>query len=150
PGGQSMGRVRAFVQPPPALAGLPSRCGGRITMRLLLIVNASPWGSTLAATALRFAQAAAADGDHVAAVYFQGEGVYNALDGRLHDAGSVRLCEAWLHLAEAQEARLLLCSAAAARRIPGPVDEALPVNFEEVGLATLMEQMTACDRVVSF
>ena len=59
-----------------------------------MIVNASPWGSTLAATALRFARAASDDGDSLA-VYFQGEGVYNAMAGSVDDAGAVRLC-AWL------------------------------------------------------
>ena len=118
-------------------------------MRLLLIVNTSPWGSTLAATALRFARAASDDGDSLA-VYFQGEGVYNAIAGSVNDAGAVRLCAGWVQLAEARRASLLLCSAAAARRFPDSLAGDLPPVFQVAGLAVLLEQMAACDRLVSF
>jgi tRNA 2-thiouridine synthesizing protein D len=117
---------------------------------ILIIVNASPWGSTLAVTAWRFAQAAVADGDRLLAVYFQGEGVYNALAGSQADAGTPEMAAAWQVLAEQSGTELLLCSAAAGRRLGAANGVQQPAAFSSAGLASLLERMQHCDRVVSF
>lgn len=119
-------------------------------MNILLIVNASPWGSTLASTALRFARAALASGDGVPAVYFQGDGVYNALPGRVTDPGASNLAEGWAALAREHGVDLMLCSSAAARRWNREVAEAASGTFREAGLAELVGAMEDCPRVVSF
>ncbi len=119
-------------------------------MNILLIVNASPWGSTLANTALRFARAALAAGTPVPAVYFQGDGVYNALPGRVTDAGATDLADGWAALAEDHDVDLLLCSSAAARRWSAKMAELVPAEFREAGLAELVGRLEDCPRVVSF
>lgn len=117
-------------------------------MNILLVVNASPWGGTLANTALRFLRAALADGQQVSAVWFQGEGVYNALPGRATDPGATDLLQAWIEAAAAHGAELLLCSGAALRRLPAQPSP--PAPFREAGLAEWLERAGACDRVVAF
>ncbi|WP_150865063.1 DsrE family protein [Marinihelvus fidelis] len=117
---------------------------------MLLIVNASPWGSTLAHTAMRFARAALAAGAPLAAVYFQGDGVYNAWSGRARDAGAADLAAEWASLARQHDVDLLLCSAAAARRWDDAVEAAVPGPFRPAGLAEVVERMGESARVVSF
>jgi tRNA 2-thiouridine synthesizing protein D len=117
---------------------------------ILIIVNASPWGSSLAVTALRYAHAAVADGDRLAAVYFQGEGVYNALADGAAEAGTPAMCSAWQALAEQSGTRLLLCSAAAERRLGEAAPAPYPAAFRAAGLASLLGYMQQADRVVSF
>ena len=58
-------------------------------MKILVIVNESPWGSSLASTALRFVHAACAAGHEVPAVFFHNDGVYNALEGEVSDGGLI-------------------------------------------------------------
>lgn len=119
-------------------------------MNILLIVNESPWGSSLANTAARFAAAVLADGHQISAVYFHGDGVYNALPGRETDAGAIDLAAEWGRLADRHGVELLLCSAAAARRLPRRVTEFLPAPFRDAGLAEMLDWAWRCDRVVSF
>lgn len=115
-------------------------------MKILVIVNDSPWGSTLAVTALRLARALLTDDLLVDAVYFRGEGVYNAIAGRAADNGTPVLADAWRLLSESRGIPLLLCSSAAQRRLDcAPAD-----GFREAGLAEVLERMAACDRVLSF
>ena len=119
-------------------------------MRLLLIVNHGPWGSTHAAAALRLGRAADAVGLSLAAVYFQGDGVYHALAGAGSDPGAEDLHRAWAELAERCGAELLLCSAAAERRLPASVIQNPPAAYRLAGLATMLERLQRCDRVVTF
>lgn len=115
-------------------------------MKVLVIVNESPWGSTLPVTALRMVRSLVGTGAQIDAVYFRGDGVYNALPGRDADTGTPELAAAWQALADTSGASMLLCSSAASRRLdsaPGP-------GFREAGLAEILERMTACDRVVAF
>lgn len=114
------------------------------------MVNESPWGSTLANTALRCAQAVLAGGHDVLAVFFQGEGVYNALGGGPADPGALDLAGAWPETARAAGCPLLLCSSACARRLPGNVQAGLVDPFRLAGLGELLELMERADRVVSF
>ena len=115
-------------------------------MNILLIVNESPWGSTLANTALRFARAALEEGMNLRGVYFRGDGVYNALQGRATDSGAQDLSAAWSAIAGEHGVALMLCSAAATRRLPA----AVPGPYREAGLAELFEMMSLSDRVVAF
>lgn len=114
-------------------------------MKVLIIVNESPWGSTLSATALRMVRALLDGGAEVEAVFFRGDGVYNALSGRACDAGTPDLADTWAAMADSRGIPMLLCSSAASRRLdsaPGP-------GFREAGLSEVLERMAACDRVVS-
>ena len=118
-------------------------------MKVLLIVNESPWGSTLANLAVRFLEAARQENVQVAGVFFRGDGVYNALPAEVADAGTRDLCEGWREIAEKHEIDLMLCSASTARRLPR--DAAwLPPPFREAGLVEMISIMATCDRVVSF
>lgn len=115
-------------------------------MKILLIVNYSPWGSTLGITALRFARAAIAEDMHVSAVFFREDGVFHALSARSTDAGTPATIEAWTEFRKNTGARLLVCSSSSQRRL-----EVAPADpFREAGLAELMELMAASDRVVTF
>ena len=112
------------------------------------MVNASPWGASLGATALRFARAALAEGHTVPAVYFRGDGVYQAQSGRQADPGAESLAEAWADLARAHEAVLLLCASAGARRFPEA--QAFAPPWRLAGLAEWVHWLERTDRVVSF
>lgn len=127
-------------------------------MKVLVIVNSSPWGGSLGATGLRLVRAMlqhgpkdgpqqdGASGLRVAAVFFREEGVYQAVAGRVSDSGTPALRDAWLELARQHGLPLLLCSAAAQRRL-----ESCPSGgFRETGLAEVLDLMDGCDRVVTF
>lgn len=115
-------------------------------MKVLVIVNHSPWGSSLAVTALRLVRAMSGGGLQPAAIYFREDGVYHALQGRISDSGTVDMAQSWLELSRQQDVPLLLCSSASQRRL-----QSAPVaGFREAGLAEVLELMDACDRVVTF
>lgn len=115
-------------------------------MKVLVIVNESPWGSTLPTTALRLVKSLLADNTEVDSIFFRGDGVYNALPGRACDAGTPDLAAEWLALSASSGFSLLLCSSAASRRL----DCAAGAGFREAGLAEVMERVASCDRVLAF
>lgn len=115
-------------------------------MKLLVIVNESPWASGLALCANRFVHAAIASGHAIPAVFFREDGVYNALQGELTDAGTPDLCKDWAELAIAANTRLLLCSSSRLRRLKHNP----PGVFQDSGLTEMFELMLQSDRVVSF
>ena len=115
-------------------------------MKILVIVNVSPWSGSLAVTALRLVEAMLGRGFEIAAVYFRGEGIYQALNGRIVDNGTPELRAAWLQIQQQKSVPLLLCSSAAQRRLERRPTE----GFREAGLAEVLELMGGCDRVVSF
>lgn len=115
-------------------------------MKILVIVNESPWGSSLGVTALRLTRAMADRGERISAVFFREDGVYHALPGRAVDNGTPCLSRAWQKLAGQGEIPLLLCSSAAQRRF----QQAPEGDFREAGLAEMMELMAGSDRVVTF
>ena len=119
-------------------------------MKMLVIVNDSPWGSSVATTALRFVQAANQSGHKVPAVFFHNDGVYNALDGQVSDDGMVSPSHAWQEIGRQQHTQLLLCSAALTRRINKESIGRLPQEFQEAGLPQMWDIARRCDRVVSF
>jgi tRNA 2-thiouridine synthesizing protein D len=119
---------------------------GQFNVKILVIVNASPWGGSIAVTALRLVRAMVNHGYRIAAVYFREEGVYQALAGRVTDQGTPALRDAWLELQRLTGAPLLLCSAAAQRRL----ERSPGADFREAGLAEILELMNSCDRVVTF
>jgi tRNA 2-thiouridine synthesizing protein D len=116
---------------------------------ILLIVNASPWGSTVSNTALRFARAALAAGQDLPAVFFQGDGVYGALPGRATDSGAQDLWAAWNDMAQRYGTDLMLCSGSVARRLPGEPGLLAP-GWREAGLVEMFELSGSVDKVVSF
>ena len=115
-------------------------------MKILVIVNVSPWSGSLAVTALRLVKAMLGQGFEIAAVYFRGEGVYQALNGRIVDNGTPDMRAAWLSVQQQKGVPLLLCSSAAQRRL----ERAPTEGFREAGLAEILELMGGCDRLVSF
>ena len=114
-------------------------------MKILVIVNHSPWGSSLGMAALRLVVAMPQAGLEVAAVYFRGEGVYQSLAGRAGDAATPALHARWVELAESQRFSLLLCRSAAQRRL----SDRPPAHFREAGLAEVLELANSCDRVLT-
>ena len=115
-------------------------------MKVLVIVNASPWGGSLAVTALRLVRALLQQGLSVDSIQFRGEGVYNALAGQGTDAGTPDFPGAWLELAVEHDFPLLLCSSASTRRLDSTPGD----GFRVAGLPEMMERMSGCDRVVTF
>jgi sulfur relay (sulfurtransferase) complex TusBCD TusD component (DsrE family) len=115
-------------------------------VKCLIIVNESPWGSTLALGAWRFARAASENGLQVVAVFFREDGVYNALDGEAADAGTPDLGAAWREYSERSGARLLLCRSSADRRMKSAPGQ----PFEAFSLTGMFELLQQCDRVVTF
>ena len=123
-----------------------SENAGDFTVKFLVIVNESPWGSTLALAAWRFVRAAIDSKIQASAVFFHEDGIYNALEGEAGDAGTPNLAVAWTELAELAGVRLLLCSSSLLRRL----DEQPSAAFETSGLTQLVELMLHNDRVVTF
>jgi sulfur relay protein TusD/DsrE len=119
-------------------------------MDFLVIVNESPWGGTLGRTAARFVRAAIASGNRVPVVFFRNDGVYHGQPGRLSDGGLPSHLDEWTEFHRLHHTRLLLCSAASARRLPGALAANLPEGFSETGLADMWARAVECDRVVSF
>ncbi len=119
----------------------------KFTVKCLIMVNESPWQTSLALSALRFAQAASTSGLEVVAVFFREDGVYHALPATVADAGTLELTGSWLEFAAQSGARLLLCSASSQRRLPAGSGAA---DFLLSGLAEMLELMQQSDRVVSF
>jgi sulfur relay (sulfurtransferase) complex TusBCD TusD component (DsrE family) len=115
-------------------------------VKVLVIVNDSPWGSSLARSALRLSRAMLDGGQSLVAVYFRGEGIYNALPAEAADGGAVAMNQAWRALAAGTGIPLLLCASAVQRRF----DSGAPEGFREAGLAEVLERMSGADRVVSF
>lgn len=114
-------------------------------MKLLLVVNASPWGSTRAVTAFRLARAVLAAGHEIPAVFFRGEGVYNALGGTVADAGTPELAPSWSELAGDGKSDLMVCQASVRRRLNAPVKS----PFREAGLVEFNDRLAGCDRLVT-
>lgn len=114
------------------------------------MVNDSPWGGTLALAALRFHDQVVAEGDRVAAVFFQNDGIYNALPAANTDPGTPDLATAWMAAGKNSGARLLLCSAALERRCSRELQAHIPDAFQAAGLGTFIELAGSCDRLVTF
>ena len=119
---------------------------GDSSVKFLVIVNDSPWGSGLSLGAWRFVRAALDQGIEVPAVFFRSEGVYNAVPSESHDPGTPNLAQSWAALAKTTEMRLLLCSSSRKRRMTAPPGG----GFTESGLTEMLDLMLSSDRVVSF
>lgn len=114
-------------------------------MNILLVVNDSPWGSTLALGAMRLARAAVEAGHRLDAVFFRGEGVYNAMGGTATDSSTPDLAAAWTQMASETGARLMVCQSSANRRLNAP----LAAPFHASGLAEFIDRLLLADRVVT-
>lgn len=119
-------------------------------MKALIIVNTSPWGTTRSLSALDFARAWIASGRSLPAVFFRGEAAYTALAGTVADAGTPELTAAWAELATGHGTELLVCSAAAARRLPDRGGASMAPGYRLAGLVEIMERVAEYDRLVSF
>ena len=119
-------------------------------MDILVVVNESPHGSTLAAKALRFIKAVQKAGHTVPMVFFQGEGIYNALGSKSPDHKRTTLLDSWQEVSRLHRTRLLLCSAAIARRNAGPIPASIAAEFDQAGLPFMWDFALRCDRVITF
>lgn len=117
-------------------------------MNVVVMVNSSPLGSTLSATALRFVSACAGAGLQVRAVYFRGDGVYNLLEGPMSDDSLPAVKTAWVDCAERHGAELLVCSADVSRRLPEA--SVAGAGFTVAGLARWWQLVEESDRMVCF
>lgn len=124
----------------------PQASGSAITLNIVLIINESPWGSTLSATAARLASGFADKGFTVQAVFFREDGVYNCVRGTSSDPGAGDLSAAWVALNEQQDTRLMVCQSSAVRRLS---DSPEP-PFREAGLVEVADLVADCDRVITF
>jgi sulfur relay protein TusD/DsrE len=115
-------------------------------VKILVIVNESPWGSSLGVAVLRLVRVLISEGEQLSAIFFREDGVYHAQPGRVQDAGTPNLSKAWQNLSVDSEIPLLLCSSAAHRRF----EQAPEGCFQEAGLAQMMELLQSSDRVVTF
>lgn len=115
-------------------------------MKFLIIVNESPWSSSLGVAALRMVRALLLRKVQISAIFFREDGIYHSLPGRAVDSGTPSLCDEWQSLAKQKGIPLLVCSSAARRRLGAPPGEA----YREAGLVEMMEIMAASDRVVTF
>ena len=83
-------------------------------------------------------------------VFFHDDGVYKAVSGRMADDGIPGPQDCWQALGRAHDIDLALCSAAAARRLPGNPAGCVPQPFREAGLAELFGMLESCQRLVTF
>lgn len=118
-------------------------------MKLLVVVTASPWGGSLPGAALRLVRAAKRSGHEVPAVYFRDDGVYHALRGRHVDGGQAPALDEWLAIA-GSDTELLICSAAAGRRIDITDLESTTPALRAAGLSRMWDLVAGCDQVVTF
>jgi sulfur relay protein TusD/DsrE len=114
-----------------------------------VVIGVSPWGGSLATAALRFVRSAVGSG-HAVSVFFRDDGVYNAMAGDASDGGLDSPQDGWQRLASQPGVELLLCPAAAARRLSASVLAELPAQWRPAGLTRLFEIMAQSDRVVHF
>jgi sulfur relay protein TusD/DsrE len=125
-------------------------------MKFLVIVTENPQESSLAATALRFVKAAGESGHEVPAVFFHNEGVFNAVDNfvsnhwHASNEGFPSLSQDWQETSIKHDTRMLVCSAAFARRTDNDRVAVLPDIFEPAGLPLMWDIAGQCDRVVTF
>lgn len=128
-------------------------------MKFALLVNASPYGSPGALSALRFAEAALQQGHSLYRVFFFQDGVYcgNRLNTPAQD--EVNIAERWSALAKSNNIDLVVCAASALKRGVIDAQEAqryqhsadnLSPGFCISGLAQWLEACLEADRVVSF
>lgn len=119
------------------------------SVKILLMVNTSPWGSSRSGVALRFLRAALARRHELSAIYFRADGVYHALPGRQADPGTEDLSTVYAELARAHHIELLLCSAAVTRRFSENA-----TGFQDpwrvAGLARWVELLDQSERLVAF
>jgi len=119
---------------------------GSTNVKILLVVNDSPWGSTLATTALRLARRALSSGHALEAVFFRGDGVYSAVADTAADADTPETAASWSAIARDNGTELMVCQSSSRRRLAMP--PAAP--FREAGLVEFVDRLAACDRVVTF
>ncbi|KFD22215.1 MULTISPECIES: sulfurtransferase complex subunit TusD [Tatumella] len=128
-------------------------------MHYALLVTGAPYGTQQSTSALLFARALLAAGQHLDSVFFYREGVQNANLLTAPASDELDIVREWQKLQEQHGIGLHICVAAALRR--GVVDSAeaarlqLPVanlqqGFLLAGLGAFAEAALTCDRLVQF
>ena len=122
---------------------------GSSNMKFLVIVNENPTTSGAAQFAQRFVRSSIHCGHEVSAVFFQGQGIFNAFQG-IENPLEQDSASGWQEIAESGNTALLLCSAAMARN-KGilPVADPAPV-YRVSSLSHMWDLAMKCDRLVSF
>lgn len=117
-----------------------------MSLNIILVINESPWGSTLASTALRLAREIVGAGNHLQAVFFREDGVYNSVTGMKVETGVGNPADSWGDLHARNGTELMVCQSSAVRRLANGVE----APFREASLVELTDLVAGCDRVVTF
>ncbi len=116
-----------------------------MSLKIIIVVNASPWGSTLSSTAARIADGLLAE-KHQLTVFFREDGVYNAVPDTDCDSDVRDLADAWKKMGSQHRVSLLVCQSSAARRLTGQLHN----PFRSASLVEFSDLLADCDRVVTF
>ena len=115
------------------------------SLNIILIINESPWGNSLSATAARLAGHVSDSGHNLQAVFFREDGVYNCQRGMSETSSTENPAGAWADLGANHDTHLMVCQSSAARRLPQKPES----PFREAGLVELMDRVADCDRVIT-
>lgn len=130
-----------------------------MSLRYCLMVSGPAYGSQQSSSALRFAEALAAEGHRINSVFFYQDGVYNANALTSPAGDEADIVRAWQRLGADHHIPLEVCVSAALRR--GVTDGAqgaetnacagnLQPGFSLSGLGALAQAMLECDRFIQF
>jgi len=128
-------------------------------MKFSILVLGAPYESQAAYSALRFAEAALADGHEILRVFFYQQGVHTATQLAAPPQDEFDCYQAWSSLQAKYQLDCVTCIAAAARRGVIDANEALrhnkngashQPNFVLSGLGQLVEANALSDRLITF
>ena len=117
-------------------------------MKFAILVNAGPFSSQAADTALAFAMAVVASEHDLVRVFFYLDGVHNANRLAAPATDERNVVRAWSSLAKDHGVDLVVCIAAGLRR--GVREANLAPGFRISGLGQLVEAGMLADRLVTF
>lgn len=122
-------------------------------MRISLLIQGSPYGTTACQSAIAFAKAVYEQGHSLYRVFFYKEGVYIGNGEFQTPSDESNIQREWVEFGRTHGLQLNLCVAATQRRgFDASTDD--PSNtsqvFEYVGLGQFTEAMLESDRVVTF
>jgi tRNA 2-thiouridine synthesizing protein D len=115
-------------------------------LKIIFVINESPWGSTLSSTALRIARSVLQANHELSTVFFREDGVYNGVADTANDSDAADLFDSWAGLNEQFGTSLLLCQSSVARRLSAPPGK----PFRVAGLVEFVDLVADCDRVMTF
>lgn len=128
-------------------------------MKFALLVTAAPYSQQGAATALRFARAAIANGHSISRVFFYRDGVHNASALAVVPQDEENIPRAWQLFCEEKNIDAVVCVSAAIKR--GIVDNResqrhelqaanLAAPMAIGGLGQLTDAIIDCDQLLTF